>query len=234
MKLHTKLIGALLAFASPFASAAIIDFEGFSAGTIIDNEYSSTLGVTIEGYNLDRSAGNLGVVFDTNNFTGEDSDLASPFSSNNGLGPLNPGNVLIIHETPSECNSVACTDPDDEGSRPSGYFNISFSELVTLNSVDFFDVENPEAQAPANRIELFGANNTQVFPNTFFSPNTGGDNKWDRLDFGVAGISRVKIHLGGSGAIDNINFTAVSEPGMWLFLVFGLAMLRCLRARQSA
>lgn len=220
---HPKslLAGIALTCFTSLASAAIVDFEGFATGTIIDNEYQASQGITINGVNTDRNASNLAVIFNTAQPTGGDVDLAAPFSNNRGLGNLDPGKVLIIHEHPGNCSANNCPNPDDEGSRPAGYFSISFNQSVTLNSIDFFDVEGRETAA--NAIRLFDANNNEIAANTFFTPNTGGDNQWDRVDFGIVGVKSIQINMGGSGAIDNINYSAVPVPAAIWFM--GSALL---------
>ncbi len=233
-----KLIAATLittGFAH-FASAAVIDFEDYNAGTIIDNEYEDTLGVTINGVNVAKRRSNLAVVFDTDNPTGGDYDLGAPFFNNADLGMLSPGNVLIIHENPRSCYyQLFCFNPDDEGSRPAGYFDIDFGDAVTLNSIDFFDIETEEnGNTMNNLISLFDINGDEIFPNTFHTPGTGGDNMWARLDFDVVGVTSMRIKLHGSGAIDNINFSRVPEPPTLLLLIAGILGLGFIRNRSKS
>lgn len=232
MKLIKHAIGVLAFATAPAVFAAIIDFNDVADGTIIDNEYSSAYGVTINGVNIERGGNNLAVAFDTNNSNSLDDDLESPFTNinNPALGVSNPGNVLIIHENPSSCNSLVCNQPDDEGAQPAGYFEINFLESVTLNSIDFFDVEAPEnALVPFSGINLFDIGGVELSPGAFFTPDTGGDNKWDRLNFDVAGVSSVRIGFAGSGAIDNLNFTvpsiSVTEPSSFILFLLGLVGL---------
>ena len=210
--IKTTLVSTLLAI-SPVTLAGIIDFEDYASGTIIDNEYSSSDGITFNGVNIAKDADNLAVLFDTSNYTGGDSDLKAPFFNDDNSGYISPGNVLIIHENPNECNESTCTDPDDEGSRAAGYFSINFAEAVTLNSIDFFDIETVEhGTSEFNLISFFDSNDVEISPNTFYTPDTGGDNQWARLNFGLSGVSSMKISLYGSGAIDNINYTKVTAP----------------------
>ncbi len=237
MKIKQLSITLLALTFSPLLSATVLDFEGFGSGTIIDNEYVS-LGVAINGVNVVRSASNLATIFDTNNYSGGDWDLASPFSNPNGdLGTLDPGNVLIVHEHPWECNGMTCTDPDDEGDRlrdpdsPSVYFSIVFDTPVFLESIDFFDIENEEDGFQSyNAIQLFDWNGVEIMPNTFYTPDTGGDRTWDRLAFNVAGVKSMRINLGGSGAIDNIHF--VPEPDTFVLFLLGLTGMGLFMAWQ--
>lgn len=226
---------------TPAGNAALIGFEDYAAGTVIDSEYFASLGVTFDGVNLARGGiGNLATVFDTGSPTGGDTDLASPFS-NAGLGMMDPGHVLILHEHPRECDGTTCTDPDDEGSRRAGYFEIDFGSAVTLNSIDFFDVEGPEnGTTPDNAIRLFDESLLEISPGTFYTPATGGDNTWDRLLFGIEGVSSLRLYMGGSGAIDHINFTRppddkppeVPVPTTALLLAIGIAGLAGIRRAQ--
>ncbi len=241
--IKTVLTGALLT-TSTLTQADLIDFEGFAVGTIIDSEYQASHGVTINGVNVDRGVDGMATIFDTLSPTGGDTDLAGPFS-NPLLGTANPGNVLIIHEHPNECNGLICNDPDDEGSRPAGYFEIVFGNAVTLNSIDFFDIEGAEnGTSPNNLIQLFDEFSTEISPTTFYTPGTGGDNTWGRLNFTAAGVSSIHLRLGGSGAIDNIRYergTDQSEgaeapaPATPALLLLGaLALSQVRRARAIA
>ncbi|MEM9058300.1 MAG: thrombospondin type 3 repeat:Cna B-type [Pseudomonadota bacterium] len=206
------------------ASAAVLDFEGFAAGTIIDDEYSS-MGITISVQNIGGGP-DLGVVFDTGNPTGGDDDLGAPFAPgpDNELGMLDPGNVLIIQER-DNCDGLTCTVPDDEGTRAAGHIRIDFGGLVELSSIDFFDIEMAETgPGEENRITLFDANGMAMSLD-FFTPDTGGDNRWDQVEFNVSGVSAVQINLGGSGAIDNIVFTPVPVPAAFMLFAGALAAL---------
>lgn len=80
------------------ASAAVLDFEGFDPGRIIDDQHAPDL--TINAINL-RLGRDIARIFDTAdlNPAGQDIHLVGPFDSLNSTSPdeLNPGNVLIIH-----------------------------------------------------------------------------------------------------------------------------------------
>ncbi len=214
--------GTLVCCLTPLANAAVvIDFEDFVAGTIIDIEYAPLVNVSVDNKRI--GAPDVGVVFDTLNPTGGDTDLMGPFNTNdvNGLGltdNFTTGKVLIIHET-NNCNAFTCDDPDDEGSRPAGAFFFEFEKLVTLESIDFFDVETAEnGKTENNSIKLFDAAKNEIMPGMFYTPDTGGDRMWDQVMFGVDGVKRIELNMGGSGAIDNLRFTVIPiPPAVWLF-----------------
>lgn len=216
----------LLMLMSSAASAVVVDFEGYAAGTIIDDEYAAGPGpggVFISAENFNNSL-DVAVVFDTNNVTGGDSDLGAPFFR--GEEALSPGNVLIIQEN-GPCSATACDVPDDEGARAAGEFALEFVVPVILESIDFFDIEEPESMGS---IKLFD-DQGELLPDMFAVPDTGGDNTWDTMVFGVTGVSRVEIWMGGSGAIDNITFSVIPVPAAaWLFSS-GLLFLAWLRRR---
>jgi hypothetical protein len=222
------VVGLLASFAS---HASIITFDELSNGEIVNGQYQLSHGVSIDATNVRVGQNNLAVAFDTSLINTQDPDLESPFSNINqpNLGVSNPGNVLIIHENPSSCDGLICNNPDDEGRRPAGYFTINFSSAVYLESIDFFDIELAEnGYTPQNAIHLFDAQNNEIFPTDFYTPHTGGDNTWDRLNFEVAEVASMRIHLNGSGAIDNIRFSVLEPDSIALFALacFGLVARR--------
>ncbi|MFK8031117.1 MAG: PEP-CTERM sorting domain-containing protein [Gammaproteobacteria bacterium] len=229
MKKLLLALGASLAF-TQVSSAITIDFEDIQAGTIVDDEYN-ILGATISAFNFDNGL-NLAVAFDTNNPTGGDDDLGSPFvpGPGNDLGNISPGNVLIIQEN-DNCDALTCSEPDDEGSRPAGQFVIEFEVAINLESIDFFDIELPESgPTDDNLIQLFNANG-DLIDLLFYTPETGGDNQWVRSFFDVEGVSRIEINMGGSGAIDNITYSQVPVPGALILFASALGGFGFMRKR---
>lgn len=225
------LVGGLLS--ASIASAAVIDFEGYQHGQIIDNQYS---GVTISANNIKRNF-DYAVAFDSGLSSTEDSDLEAPFYSNaadrqNQVNGYNPGNILIIQENKNGCADRICNKPDDEGKRAAGSFKFEFDKAITLESIDFFDVEGAET-AP-NRIELFDAVGGSLALGQFFVPDTGGDNLWQQVAFNIAGVSTIIINMGGSGAIDNLTYSIPSEvPVPAAALLFAPALLGFMGLRRK-
>ena len=234
MNLKPWLALAVLSTTMSSAMATVINFDGLDNGTRVDSEYFSEYGITFNGTNLAKGgADNLAVVFDTTLNGTADPDLESPFDNVN-LGVSNPGNVLIIHETPASCNALFCEDPDDEGAQPAGYFSIDFANGVTLNSLDFFDIEFNEATSN-NEINLFGLDGNEMNIGQFYTPATGGNNTWDQLTFDVSDVYSMEIHLMGSGAISNLDFTAnttANVPAPTTIGLLSLALLGLVSSRR--
>lgn len=187
--------------------AANIDFEAFPAGTNITNQ--------IPGVSISATGGiDQAWIFDTDNFTGGDSDLEAPFTEINGGPMLSPGKVLIIQENNGG-------EPDDLAAS-GGIFDILFDVATTLFSIDFFDMEQNTI------IQLFSDSfSTQIGGNFSTGDSDTADNstanEYEHLVFnaaaGVAGVKSIRITMAGSGAIDNISHrVSVPLPAMlWLF-----------------
>jgi hypothetical protein len=173
-------------------------------------------------------------------YSGGDNDLwiyntPSNAFTNATLGNSTPDHVLIIHEHSGECDQGyapgRCKDPDDNLN--GGKFVIEFSELVWLDSIDFFDIEPGEA---GGSIKLYNGA-TEIMPDTFATPDTGGDNGWDQVAFNGVGIDKIVIKLRGTGAIDNITGQLaqqqVPEPAGLGLLAFGTVAMGAIRRRRK-
>ncbi|MEH6644898.1 Ig-like domain-containing protein [Sulfitobacter sp.] len=155
----------------------IIDFNNLTAGEAVTNQYSD-LGVRIVTAATPPGA-NQAMIFDSNNPTGGDEDLATD----------NLDNVLIISEDGD------ATDPDDNTT--GGAFNFQFDNPVAIKSLTFLDLE-----APA-RMLFFGADGSLISEQ--FVPPTG-DNGQTVVQLFVPGTVRFEVVLQETGAIDNLVF----------------------------
>ena len=155
----------------------------------------------------------------------------------------NPGNIAIVQEDHSSgtdnllrfpgCYEGLCEFPDDEfasGSNTFGYILFEFDTLVTLTSIDVFDIEAGSEQA--GQIDFWDGTGDLIAELLF--PVTG-DNGAARLFFnggaGYSNIAQAKVTFVGSGGIDNLAI-AVPEPSTLVLMALGIAGIGFYRRRQ--
>lgn len=160
-------------------------------------------------------------------------DVKSVAGTGGGLW-TRPGNALILNE--QSCSTTFCSNPDDEGTRPGGFFVFDFTNgPVDVLNLDFFDVEGVErtdTTSPQNLIYFFYADGTSGSTQVL----APGNNQYARKDFVATeleslytNVTKLVVNLPGSGAINNliVKTTEVSEPaGIALFLGAGAFMIR--------
>ncbi|MFK7835564.1 MAG: tandem-95 repeat protein [Sulfitobacter sp.] len=158
-----------------------IDFNSFPAGTVVDDEYLATDGVTVSAV----GGSGLAMLFDSNNPTGDDDDLGS--DTLDGL--------LIISEDGDS------DDPDDFDGGGSIFFD--FEDLVRVKSLTFKDIEETDAGGAGARMIFYNAAGEEI--ESQFVPATG-DGGESTVQLAVDGVARMEVVLPGSGAIDNLVF----------------------------
>ncbi|MFC3122055.1 hypothetical protein [Agaribacter flavus] len=142
-----------------------------------------------------------------------------------------PGNVLIIHEN-NTCNGNECSNPDDEGTRPAGFFVFEFTNNpVDILSLDFFDVEVTESQfgQPATKLYFFLTNNTVREADV---PGIGHGHYQRENYSNMFGVTKLVVNMPGSGAINNLVFrdstpqsAEVNAPAALAFLLIGFGFI---------
>jgi hypothetical protein len=220
------------------SNALTIDFESLAHGEVADGSYN---GVTISATNLNQDF-NYAVGFDSNDPSTRDPDLQAnpgdPRWSGGNIDDIDLGILLILQENRAGCSSGVCSKPDDEGQRPAGTLRFDFSISVREFGFDFVDLEGlgPESAT----IDFYGGGGSATLDLALYFEMTSelydptlelGNNTANRFSpitaelLGLSEIDRIDFNLGGSGALDNLEFTPVPEPSTALMLGIGLATL---------
>ena len=170
-------------------TAIDIDFnqQNLTAGTIITNQF--------EGVEFSSSSEFGLMVFDTNNVTGEDFDLASS----------DLGNVLII----SEDGDTA--DPDDNAA--GGAIELEFDDLVTVDRIGLLDIDEP-----GSSITFYDENSQPI---ETVAIDSLGDNSFQEISLDVDRVASLKLDLAGSGALTGVDFSPEQASAYSNIYVFG-------------
>jgi hypothetical protein len=246
MKKMFFLIVVVFAVASLFlitAEATLIDFNNLSNRQIVDTEFQASYGLTISAQNVGGGP-HLAVIFDSSLTGTLDPDLQGPLPNTWNSGNLAPstflGNLLIIAESGAD-NGSGFLDrrPDDEGSRPAGSLFFDFDRPIDSFGFDVVDIEGPEEYGQdSGYFATFYLGPTElgrvgfgelIDPiSSFYDPTiVYGDNSANMIqpitssDLGTSPFDRVEINMGGSGGVDNINWTHVPEPSSIILLLSG-------------
>jgi hypothetical protein len=219
MRFALVLAASLLAASG--AHGAIVTFETFATGdavNLITFDDGTTATVTTVSNRSGAAGGtNQAGVFDTDNPTGNDTDLAGPFASASGGPDLSPGKILIIL---GPDNGPGLPDDDALG----GTITFEFSRPVDLLAFDYFDTE-PQANGLTVTTDTGGSSGVL----------TTGDHEYDTFDTPFFGIKVATFTLGGSGGIDNIRIAPIPVPAALPLLFAALGMFWLLgRTRRSA
>ncbi|PJI86372.1 cadherin domain-containing protein [Yoonia maricola] len=162
----------------------LLDFEGFDAGTVVDNQFA---GVTITAQrDRNNTDENDAMLFDSANPTGGDNDLAYD----------NQGNLLIV----SEDNDSS--DPDDA---VGGVITFDFDAPSDLHDIKIFDIEEPGGTITLT----FASGEVRVI-----DIPAAGDNSEQTIALDAADVTQMEIALVGSGAIDDLCWApGITDPG---------------------
>ena len=177
----------------------LIDFEDLNEGQFVSHlEPSDGCNgiICVYGYNpfFDH---NKAMIFDSNDPTGGDSDLG-----------VNQGNILIVSEDGDG------NDPDDLAD-PRGYLffdfrgyntqNTSSDGVVTVNSIDLIHMDSNSSA----KIVLKDTNNNQIGSDIDIPATSNGGVV--TMNLNIEGVAKMYVFLGGSGAVDNLDITCVTN-----------------------
>jgi Ca2+-binding RTX toxin-like protein len=184
-----------------------MDFEidgygnALTTGQIIDDEFSS-LGITVT---TNDPLHHPAMIFDSSQPSGCDWDLGTPNRDfcgpgrGDGGGAGRPGEnsqalgkILIISEDADR------SDPDDN--IRGGTFIFTFDTPVNVQALQMLDIDCDERGG-----KIIALTATGKVISTTYLPRMG-NNSYQVVDVGAAGVSRLEVHLAGSGAIAGIRF----------------------------
>jgi hypothetical protein len=236
------------------ASAVLLTFDeappGLSDGEVVTDQYLATHGVTISAINVSRDW-DLAAIFDTSvtHSPSHDPDLEAPWAGGNLPRDMVLNNALMISEADDADGDGFVDRIDDEGRRPAGSLIFDFEGQVSSFGFDVIDVESVSAnQADAELAFYMGATEVVIEFATLLGrldPTYGAvtwgnyDNSANRIapftasEVGLSYFDRVDIRLGGSAAVDNINWSVPDGGATALLLGMGLFGLSSLRKRLS-
>lgn len=207
--MRTALMFAAFVLAASSAHSAIVDFESFAAGAPVDSitfsDGTTATVTTVSNRSTALGGTNQAGIFDTDNPTGNDIDLAGPFASASGGPDLMPGNILIILGPSS-------SGPDDD--KLGGTITLTFSRPVDFLAFDYFDTESSQGD------DLVVTTNTGENS----GPLTAGDNEYDTFNTPFLNITTATFTFGGSGGLDNLRIAPIPVPAAMPLLFSALGM----------
>ena len=243
-----RLLPAILLLGwSTSAAAVTIDFDDLSHGELVTDQYLASLGVTIEGTNVARPQFSGALVYDTTTVptSPKNQDLTGPPWASGNLSMSVLANTLVIPGGLADADHDGLVDnPTDEGQRPAGFFTISFADPISSFGLDLVDIDLAEQMGGALEFYSGGMLLGSLTFEDLAAADASivlGNNSANRVApilasmFQASSFDQVIVQMGGSGAIDNLEFqpTSVPEPALSLLLGAGLALAaRRRRARR--
>lgn len=193
------------------AEALTMDFDTDAmgnpilAGQHIDEEYAEW-GVHISARNYNRRH-DAAISFDTLNYTGGDRDLRTDSHRYGVNNDRELGMVMILAEDVKDRNHDGYVDdPDDEGGRRAGYFDFMFDYIIDSGSLVMLDVDN---RCEPGSVQFY-LDDTLLSQS--FDFKALGDNSVQGVDWSGFEYNKMRINLGGSGAVAEVNANPVPEP----------------------
>ena len=225
------VVGSTLVPGTASATSMVTEtFEGFSSddpiNAIVFADGTQASVVTDSNRSANRGGLDQAFAFDTNNFTGNDSDLVSdfPFAPDPSI-TRDLGIVAVIGGPGALVAGSSAPTPNDD--LFGGTITFNFDRIVDLLSFDFVDTE-------PNGNELFATgfnNGSQVGSSGAL---VAGDGQFGTFTAGLFGIDSVEFAFGGSGALDNLTIAAVPVPAALPMLLGGLGLFGVMGWRRKS
>ncbi len=199
-----------LSLAAAQAGATTLSFNELAASTTLANQYAA-----------------LGAVFTPNAFTGPGSSASGePWATNTHMTVVSSQgpDVGSVGSSTLVGGNVLRSRPGWLSENGDASFRVSFSTPVTSFSADFADVTE------FADVTIWAYNGTALLGSV--SGTAAGD---FTLSYAAAAITSVAIRPGNYFdyvAVDNITFAPVPEPGSYLLMGLGLAVLALRRRRH--
>jgi len=245
---------ALLA-STDTARAALVNFDSYPHGKVINTQYFASTGLTISADNFATGHPDLAILFDSNKTNTADDDLQQPWDGGNRKSS-NIHKLLIIAENKTDKNGDGLIDsPDDEGShRPAGYFKFKFKSPQAAFGLDLVDIDGFSEIASDRGYISFrsgGVEKGRVSFGDFVNPSSVfydatvkyGNNTVNHIKpidvslLRMTSFDEVRVNMGWSSGIDNIFFTddisaIIPEPSC--LMLAAAPVLLMMRRRRAA
>jgi len=232
----------LFVFPSQNAQADTISFDALPTGTVLDDQFAVSHGVTFSGINNTSYHPDKLAIFDTDNYTGGDADLAYTGSWAGGNLEDQPlHKIFIIAENARDRNHDGLIDnPDDEAR--GGTVTIRFDDLI--DSFRFDQVDRDDSNGDRVRVYKDGALLDTITYTELAQMDSSieyGNRKANRMPWITSemvgdSFDEVRISVCGSHGFDNISYSStpvVPEPATMLFLACGAVPIILRRRRQK-
>lgn len=241
---RVTLVAVATAALGGAAHAAVLDFNGFAPGEVVEGrtlDLGGGVEVTVTG---SAPQDNPVIVFDTDcsgaSCTGGDPDLSSPFPPASGSDDQTDrsfGNALILSEDPiGDASGDPLTFPDPDDNAGGGMITLSFNTPVVLQGFAGLDIEERRGMGfsvAVDGTDVPGLQNLSV----------DQDGQYLSVDLLARNLfvlgSDYKFTFTSSGALDDVVFSVPSNieeiplPAGLPLLLTGLGLFGWLGARRK-
>lgn len=207
--------------------SARVNGPGQERSVIFDTTQTNTEDWDLEDHNISNDGTSSEGHKMKTSFANDDQGRALGNRYNNGHNGTDPiGNILILQEDGHGCSGSSCSSPDDDGSRPGGFFFFEFDQDVIVESIDFVDVEDCEeamvwfiddtSNINEGTLETIEGNltNSNIFAGVNITPITG-------YTYSRYGESGYNIEEGENiASVDGMSVSSGTKDNYWSRMTF--------------